>query len=197
MTKIQRSRSIAALALFSALSLPGSVRSASIFGTWTGIATSETTNYVFGVPVSESDSYGPATLGVGYMPQVYLGISINAAGGQSSAFTASFGPQSGSGSLSSPVLTPSEPVPRPSLEPTNPLSRMAKLDTSVGTASATVTIDGIEGNATGYITITSFQTVPEPTSLVELASGILAVLVIAWGRHFFCRRSHAFKTPDY
>ena len=188
MTKVQRFSSIAAIGLFFTISLPGSVHSASIFGTWTdGFETTQTTNYLGGVPVSVSDSSGPATLGVGYMPQVELVISISNGGAlDSNEFSATFGAQSGSGSLTYPsspfgASTADFFGTYQSIEPNG------ELDTSVGTATANITIFDILGNANGQITIITFQTVPEPTSLVELASGILAVLVIARGRRFFSR----------
>jgi hypothetical protein len=197
MTKTQRVRLIAVLIFFSAISLPGSSYSQQIYsGTWTGVESYSTTfygaNQMITSETSGSNIWTSFSLEFRLIPDssiVGIGMSI---GSFSIPFTyldskiESYGPQGASGSMISDIYhqyydNGNFTVSYQAILPDG------TIDTTGGFADVDMTVIDVD-ITTGATTDTflSFQGagVPEPTSLVLAASGILMVSIFAWMRGF-------------
>jgi hypothetical protein len=198
MTKTQRVRLIAVLIFFSAISLPGSSYAQQQIdsGTWIGYASYSITVYNYEQMItsetSGSNLWTSFSLEFRDIPDssiAGIGMSI---GSFSIPFTImdselrSYGPQNASGSMDSDIYheyydNGNFAVSYQAILPDG------FIDTTGGFAVADMNVIDVD-NLTGATTnaIISFQGagVPEPSSLVLAASGILIVSIFAWMRGF-------------
>jgi hypothetical protein len=195
MKKTQKRSLIAALTLLSAISLTRSSQGGTVYGSWTGdetltIFTSEFVDgqFVFSYKTTSS----PATFSLSYDTcSEQLSMSINdmsIAGVVNPPATVYFGPESASGSviLSYPG-TPAGDSVGDFFVTYQSILPDGTIDTSIGGAVADITLDYLlEG--VGEIFYASFQTVPEPWSIVQAASGVLLIAVFARTRRCRSRR---------
>jgi hypothetical protein len=197
MTKTQRVRLIAVLIFFSAISLPGSSYAQQIdSGTWIGYASYSSTvsNYdqMITSETSGSNLWTSFSLEFRIIPDSSIvGIAMSI-GSFSIPFTyldskiESYGPQGASGSMDTDIYHEYYDngnffVSYQAILPDG------FIDTTGGFAVAdmnVIDVNAITGVTTN--TIISFQGagVPEPSSLVLAASGILIVSIFAWMRGF-------------
>jgi hypothetical protein len=194
MTKTQRVRLIAVLIFFSAISLPGSSYSEQIYsGTWTGVESYSTifygANQMITSETSGSNIWTSFSLEFRLIPDstvVGIGMSI---GNFSIPFTLPdshiqfYDPQDASGSMNIDIYHEYDDsgnffVSYQAILPDG------SIDTTGGFADADMTI--LFANTSGPVerAFIEFQSVsvPEPSSLVLAASGILMVSIFAWMR---------------
>ena len=196
MTKTQRVRLIAVLIFFSAISLPGSSYAQQIdSGTWIGYASYSSTVYNYDQMITSETSgniWTSFSVEFRYIPDSSIaGIAMSIAN-FSIPFTyldsrlLSYGPQDASGSMDTDIYHEYYDngnffVSYQAILPDG------FIDTTGGFAVAdmnVIDVNAITGATTN--TIISFQGagVPEPSSLVLAASGILIVSIFAWMRGF-------------
>jgi len=181
---------IAALTFFSALWLPRPSDAGSVYGTWSGVETGYAQEYLNGHFLGTTYlSPMPATLYISYDPsQPFVDVDINSkfsvdmSGISITGAPIDFGPESASGSIFggygyyglSPVANYF--VNYESILPDG------MLVTGGDSAVADITYLNLDGNRTGGVLFFSFQTVPEPSSIVPAASAVLMIVIFAWTR---------------
>jgi hypothetical protein len=196
MTKTQRVRLIAVLIFFSAISLPGSSYSQQIYsGTWTGVESYSTTfygaNQMITSETSGSNIWTSFSLEFRLIPDssiVGIGMSI---GSFSIPFTLPDSqiqfsdPQDASGRMNIDIYHQYDDVGNFFVS-YQAILPDGSIDTTGGFADADMTI--LFANTSGPVerAFVEFQSVsvPEPSSLVLAASGILMVSIFAWMRGF-------------
>jgi len=184
MTKTQKLSLIVALTLLSATSLTRSSHAGAVYGTWSGGETVITQEFLYGQYLGTSYRTNiPATCCISYDSGAdALSMSINDMsfwGQVRYPQTVFFGPESASGSVSVNnypggggagdfFLTYRSILPD------------GTIDTSIGGAVADITLDEVGPDGTGNVYHASFQSVPEPSSIVQAASGVLLIAIFAW-----------------
>ena len=197
MTKTQRVRLIAVLIFFSAISLPGSSYAQQIdSGTWIGYESYSSTFYNYDQMItgetSGSNIWTTFNLEFVYSSSYYpvAGLAMSV-GSFSIPFTfldsnfRSYGPQGASGSMDSDIYheyydNGNFDVSYQAILPDG------SIDTTGGFANADMTLVLSYTSGAAEHVFVEFQGggVPEPSSLVLAASGILMVSIFAWMRGF-------------
>jgi hypothetical protein len=195
MTKTQRVRLIAVLIFYSAISLPGSsYAQQTVSGVWFGVESFTSVVYINDQIVGESSGINvPAYLAVEFYGSYYgseMAISIRDFSGDDIGFVGfaypqTFGPQGAEGYAN---LYGGNGSAEANFDLTYQAILLdGSIDTSGGFAVADINDLSYNSNSGSYtVSFASFQSVsvPEPSSLVLAASGILIVSIFAWMRGF-------------
>jgi len=188
---------IAALAYLLALSIPRSSGAGEIAGTWDGVVFESGQGYVNGqLTYSNSRSYfGVMSLdysvstdelsmyiGPGPFPEQQLVGFL---------YPGSFGPNGASGTVVATIFPGFEyagyPVGHFSASYQSILPD-GSIDTSNGYADGSIYENFVGPLGTGEVITASFQTIPEPPSIVPAASALLIIGIFAWVRRSGLRR---------
>jgi len=185
---------VAALAFLSAVSLPRSSSAGEIYGNWYGAVTFQIVDYDVVPPSSSSGAYyGEMSLDYIDNPsEQELSISIGGytiSGNQfanPSLFFPNnpFGPNSAGGSMIGNLSNPSYAgfptanffVDYQSILPDG------SIDTSYGSALGDIFLPAAHPGIIGETIFVSFQTVPEPSSIVLAGAALLMIGIFAWMR---------------
>ena len=175
-----------ALALVSAVSLANPSRAGTVYGSWSGVVTVTTMEYLNGQNLGITETgYYPAPFSLSYDSDTDdLTISINGTEINGEPYPVFFGPQNADGSiylffnlLDGNGWAGDFFVTYKSILPGG------MIDTSTGGAVADITVFGLDGTGSGDVTYTAFSTVPEPSSI---ALGALSILLVAISACAWC-----------
>jgi|SRR5208283_3490603 len=177
---------VAALAFFSALSLPRSSSAQDVYGNWDGAVTFSIDEFQGGVLVGASSGAYYGEMSLDYSTSDHL-LSMTIGEFEIIGYQQfdPFGPNSATGTVFGDHFPGFPPFPIGNFS-VNYQSVLpdGSINTSNGFAAGDIFINAAGEAATGEVIFTSFQTVPEPSSVALAGAALLLIGIFAWMRRF-------------